>query len=81
MKLQGVKKFRVSKNKLMISLLLFACGFIGTLFLANPIFDMEKNPLPCVIIAVIAAVILAVLGAVFWSRNTTCRFPKTILNL
>ena len=64
MKFHGVKKFRVSKNKLMISLLLFACGFIGTLFLTNPIFDMEKNPLPCVIIAAIAAVILAVLGAV-----------------
>lgn len=64
MKFQGVKKFRVSKNKLMISLLLFACGFIGTLFLTNPIFDIEKNPLPCVIIAGIAAVVLAVLGAV-----------------
>ncbi|MBP5253018.1 MAG: hypothetical protein J6Z21_04420, partial [Lachnospiraceae bacterium] len=64
MKFQGVKRFRVSRNKLMISLLLFASGFIGTLFLTNPIFDLENNPLPCVITAGIAAVVLAVLGGI-----------------
>ena len=48
----------------MISLLLFASGFIGILFLTNPIFDLEKNPLPCVITAGIAAVVLAVLGGI-----------------
>lgn len=64
MKFQGVKRFRVSRNKLMISLILFATGFIGTLFLTNPIFDLENNPKLCAIIAGIAALVLAVLGAI-----------------
>ncbi len=59
------KKFRVSKNKLMSSALAFGGSFVGTLFIVNAIFDIEKNTALCVIIGAVVALIAAVLCIVF----------------
>ncbi len=59
------KKFRVSKNKRNTSVLALLGCFIGTLFITNAIFDVETNPLPCVIISGVVALMVAILCIVF----------------
>ena len=59
------KKFRVSSNKLITSVLAFMCGFIGGMFLANGIIGIADNTVTCVVIGVLTAVIGAVLCIIF----------------
>ncbi len=59
------KKFRVSKNKLMTSVLALFGGFIATGIIENSITDFDENLVPCMIIAVSVGLICAALCIIF----------------
>ena len=59
------KKFRVSKNKLMTSVLAFFGGFIATGLIENSVTDFDENLVPCMIIAVSVGVLGAALCIAF----------------
>lgn len=59
------KKFRVSKNKRNTSLLALGGCFILGLFIGNAIWNVEVNPVPCVILAAAIALIASLLCIIF----------------
>ncbi len=59
------KKFRVSKNKLMTSVLALFGGFIATGLIENAITDFDKHLVPCMIIAIGVGVLGAALCIAF----------------
>ncbi|MBO4909001.1 MAG: hypothetical protein J5476_06950 [Lachnospiraceae bacterium] len=59
------KKFRVSKNKLMTSVLALFGGFIATGIIENSITDFDENLVPCMIIAVSVGLVCAALCIIF----------------
>ena len=59
------KKFRVSKNKLMTSVLALFGGFIATGIIENAVTDFDENLVPCMIIAVGVGVLAAALCIAF----------------
>ena len=59
------KKFRVSSNKLITSVLSLMAGFVGGLCLANGLIGIDNNSVLCVMIAVSVAAVAAVLCLIF----------------
>jgi len=59
------RKFRVSSNKRLTSILAFLGGFIAGLAIANGVIGIDKNAAACVIIAAIVAAAGALLCIIF----------------
>ncbi|MBP5553988.1 MAG: hypothetical protein J6X94_03855 [Lachnospiraceae bacterium] len=59
------KKFRVSKNKLMTSVLALFGGFIFTLIIENAVADIDEHLILCLIIAAGVALLAAALCIIF----------------
>ena len=59
------KKFRVSKNKLMTSVLALFSGFIVTGLIENAVTDFDEHLVPCMIIAIGVGVLGAALCIAF----------------